>query len=394
MRMQHNRVWATVDLDVFLRNLEAIRGNLKRDVPIISVIKADGYGHGATALAREMETLDYVGGYAVATVEEGILLRRSGIRKGILILGYTFPDSYEDIARYDLSATVFTEEMAEQMNRAALSCKKRIRVHVAVDTGMSRIGVWPDETGAAFVSRLTELGGLELAGLFTHFARADETDKTAARAQLSSFLHLIELVQKRGIRIPYCHCSNSAGILELPEANLDAVRAGIILYGLWPSEEVDRQRVPLEPILSLHSRIAFIKELGAGREISYGGTFRTTGLTRVATVPVGYADGYPRQLSNRGEVLICGKRARILGRVCMDQFMADVTDIPEAAIGSLVTLIGGQEGSRERITMEELGALSGRFNYELACCLGRRVPRIYKKGGQIVSCTDLLGETP
>lgn len=390
MERQYSRVWATVDLDAFLQNLQAIKANLKNEVPIIGVIKADGYGHGAVPLAREMEALSYVGGYAVATVEEGLLLRRSGIKKGILVLGYTFPESYEEMIQNRLSATVFTDEMAEEMNRTALRLQKRMRVHAAVDTGMSRIGVRPDETGVAYVKRLAELPGLELAGIFTHFARADEADKTCARTQLASFLRLTQAVREKGIQIPFCHCSNSAGILELPEANLDAVRAGIILYGLWPSDQMEKTRVLLNPILSLYSRIVYVKELEAGRQISYGGTFETTGPIRVATIPVGYADGYPRQLSNRGSVLICGRRARILGRICMDQFMVDVTDIPEAKTGTLVTLIGGQKEDPAKITMEELGTLSGRFNYELACCLGRRVPRIYTKGGQIVSCTDCL----
>ena len=390
MERQYSRVWATVDLDAFLKNLQAIKANLKKEVPIIGVIKADGYGHGAVPLAREMETLSYVGGYAVATVEEGLLLRRSGIKKGILVLGYTFPESYEEMIQNRLSATVFTDEMAEEMNRTALRLQKRMRVHAAVDTGMSRIGVRPDETGVAYVKRLAGLPGLELAGIFTHFARADEADKTCARTQLASFLRLTQAVREKGIQIPFCHCSNSAGILELPEANLDAVRAGIILYGLWPSDQMEKTRVLLNPILSLYSRIVYVKELEAGRQISYGGTYETTGPIRVATIPVGYADGYPRQLSNRGSVLICGRRARILGRICMDQFMVDVTDIPEAKTGTLVTLIGGQKEDPAKITMEELGTLSGRFNYELACCLGRRVPRIYTKGGQIVSCTDCL----
>ena len=372
-----------MDLDAFLHNLYGIKETLKEGTSVIGVIKADGYGHGALPLAAEMEKLAFVSGYAVATVEEGIALRCAGMKKKILLLGYTFPSAYPQLAQYDLSAAAFTDEMAAEMNRAALLAGKKNGVHIAVDTGMSRIGVRPDEEGAAFVKRLASMPCLRLEGIFTHFARADEADKTRTWEQLRTFRAFVDRLKKDGLSIPLCHCSNSAGILDLPEANLDAVRAGIILYGLWPSDEVDHEKIRLKPVLSLYSRIAFVKELKAGQEISYGGTYRTDRTLRVATVPIGYGDGYPRQLSNRGQVLICGKRARILGRVCMDQFMADVTDIPEAAVGSLVTLIG-RDGAEE-IAMEELGALSGRFNYELACCLNKRVPRIYLKEGRILS---------
>ena len=266
-----------------------------------------------------------------------------------------------------------------------------MKVHIAVDTGMSRIGIQPDETGIAFVKKAMETNGVEIEGIFTHFATADEKDKSKTYAQLAVFQKFIRrLEEELGLSVPVKHCSNSAGMIELSEAHMDAVRAGVILYGLWPSSEVSRSRISLKPILSLYSRIVFVKELEAGREISYGGTYTTTKKTRVATIPVGYADGYPRQLSNKADVLICGKRAPILGRVCMDQFMVDVTDIPEAKEGSLVTLIGSDED--QTITMEELGEKSGRFNYELACCLGKRIPRVYQSGGKTVRTKDYFDD--
>ena len=381
--MRHpNRVWAEVDMDRFCRNLYEIKNKINPDTSVIGVIKTDGYGHGALQLAREMEEMDFVAGYAVATVEEGLKLRRKGIRKPILVLGYTFPEDYEDMIRSRIRATVFTSQMLKDMSEAAMKLHQNMKVHIGVDTGMSRIGVRPDESGVAFVKEAFEMPGLEVEGIFTHFATADETDKTKAYAQLDLYRKFVDRAEKEtGVKIPVHHCSNSAGIMEMPEANMDCVRAGIILYGLLPSDEVDPKALPLEPLLSLHSRIAYVKELEAGREISYGGTFQTREPLRVATIPVGYGDGYPRLLSGKGEVLICGKRAKILGRICMDQFMADVTDIPEACTGTPVTLIGSD--GDETITMEELGGLSGRFNYELACCLGKRVPRVYKKGGQI-----------
>lgn len=387
----YDRVWAQIDLDAFGENLKAMEENIAPDTALIGVIKADGYGHGAAVLAREMEKDSRVSGFAVATAQEGLLLRKAGISKPILVLGYTFPDEYEDMIREEIRATVFTDEMLLDMGERAQRLQKNMIVHIAVDTGMSRIGIRPDDLGLAFVRRAFEAQGLTVEGIFTHFARADERDKTHAYGQLHQFQTFTGRIREElGLTIPVIHCSNSAGIVELREANMDAVRAGIILYGLWPSEEIRRDIVPLRPVLSLYSHVVYVKELEAGRQISYGGTFTTPRKMRVATIPVGYGDGYPRGLSNTGEVLICGKRARILGRVCMDQFMVDVTDIPDAKTGTKVTLIGQEMA--ERITMEELGKKSGRFNYELACCLGKRIPRVYRKNGKIVQTKDCFSD--
>ncbi len=383
----YERAWAEVDLDAFTRNLYAIRKTVGSNAGIIGVIKTDGYGHGAVPLAREMEAMDFVTGYAVATAQEGFSLRKAGIRKEIFVLGYTFPSAYPEMIRQRIGAAAFTEQMLSDMAGAAGAVGEKMQIHIAVDTGMSRIGIRPDDSGMEFVRRAKACSQLEIRGIFTHFAESDETDKARANAQFSRFTSFAERIRNEvGLAQVRFHCANSAAILDLPETRLDAVRAGIILYGLWPSDEVDHVHTELEPILSLYSHVIYVKELEAGREISYGGTFRTSAPMRVATIPVGYGDGYPRQLSNKGAVLIRGKRAPILGRICMDQFMADVTEIPGVETGTLVTLIGRDGG--EKITMEELGALSGRFNYELACCLGRRVPRIYKKEGKIVQIRD------
>lgn len=387
----YSRVRAEIDLDAFHENLQAMEANTAPGTALMGVIKTDGYGHGAVPLAQEMEQDGKVSGFAVATVEEGVILKRAGIHKPILVLGYTFPDEYEVMAQEEIRGAAFTEEMLSDMGQAAMRLGKKMIVHIAVDTGMSRIGIRPDDSGLAFVKAAQEMPGIEVEGIFTHFARADEAEKTSANAQLHAFTSFLERIERKlGLTIPVRHCSNSAGIMDMPEANLDAVRAGIILYGLLPSDEVNKAAVPLKPILSLYSHVAYVKDLEAGRQISYGGTFTTPKPMRVATIPVGYGDGYPRGLSNQGDVLICGKRARILGRVCMDQFMVDVTDIPDARVGTDVTLIG-QDGA-ERITMEELGALSGRFNYELACCLGKRIPRVYKKGGEIIRTKDYFDD--
>lgn len=390
--MKHySRVWAEVDLDAFHENLLSMKECLDEKTSIVGVVKTDGYGHGAVPLAREMEQVDFVTGYAVATAEEAAILKKAGMEKPVMVLGYTFPADYEDMIREEIRATVFTGQMLADMSREALRMGKKMIVHIAVDTGMSRIGIRTDDEGLSFVKKVLETPGIEVEGIFTHFATADETDKKKTYAQLADFKAFAERIEKElGFRVPICHCSNSAGILDIKEANMDVVRAGVILYGLWPSPEVNRERAALKPVLSLYSRIVYVKDLEAGREISYGGTYTTEKPMRVATVPVGYGDGYPRMLSNRADVLICGRRAPILGRVCMDQFMVDVTDIPEAETGSLVTLVG-HDGTEE-ITMEELGEISGRFNYELACCLGKRIPRVYKKGNETVYTKDYFAD--
>lgn len=371
-----NRVFAGIDLDAVRFNMENMHKNLRAGTKMIGVLKTDAYGHGALGIMRELEKLPYVWGYAVASFEEAAELREGGTDRPILILGYSFPYAYEQMGPMGIRPAVFREDMLTQLSQAAERSGSDIFVHIAVDTGMGRIGVTPDEEGAAFVEKALHTPHLVVEGVFTHFARADECDLAPAKVQLRRYNDFVKLVRERtGFTFPLRHASNSAGIIRFPEANADLVRAGITLYGLWPSEEVEKDIVAIRPVMSLHSSIAFIKEAGPGLSVSYGGTFTTSAdMTRIATIPVGYGDGYPRSLSGKGEVLIRGQRAPILGRVCMDQMMVDVTHIPEAAEGDLVTLIGRDGGSE--ITMEELGALSGRFNYELACDINQRVPRV------------------
>lgn len=387
MLEKYQRVYAAVDLDAICYNMEHMHANLKPGTRMIGVIKTDGYGHGAVPIGRELEKLDYVFGYAVATAEEALILRHAGLTKPILILGYTFPYCYEELIRQEVRPAVFRQDSIDELAACAARLHRTVKVHIKVDTGMTRVGIRPDESGLAFVNKVLHTEGIELEGIFTHFARADETDKSCARKQLDRFEEFIRQIEETfDYSIPVKHCSNSAGIVELPEANMDVVRAGITLYGLWPSDEVSRDIVPLKPALELKSHIVYIKEVDEGVAISYGGTYVTPKKMRVATIPVGYGDGYPRGLSNKGYVLIRGKKAPILGRVCMDQFMVSVEDIPDAQEGDEVTLIGAD--GAEQITMEELGGLSGRFNYELACDLGKRIPRVYMKDGVMVSSKD------
>ena len=392
MKEEYQRVYAEVNLDAVRSNMDHMKANIAPETKMIGVIKTDGYGHGAIPIAKELEPIQYMYGFAVATAEEAFILRQSGITKPILILGYTFPYSYKRLIREEIRMTVFRYDTLEELSAIAAELQERgipikAKIHIKVDTGMSRIGIRPDEEGLAFVKKAFETDGVEVEGIFTHFARADETDKTAVNKQLEEFNRFLALIKDRtGREIPVKHCSNSAGIIELPQANLDVVRAGITLYGLWPSGQVRKDIVELTPVLSLYSHIVYIKEIEKGTPVSYGGTFTADHKMRIATIPVGYGDGYARGLSGKGYVLLHGKKAPILGRVCMDQFMVDVSEIPEAAEGDKVTLIG--EDGNERITMEELGDISGRFNYEFACDLGKRVPRVYTKGGKILCTKD------
>lgn len=382
--MKHcNRVWAEIDLDAVVENIQNIKHWIQPGTKIMCVIKTDGYGHGAYPIAKLLEQEEAVFGYAVATAEEAFCLREQGIKKPLLILGYTFPDDYEELIRQDIRPTVFTAEMLEDLSNAARRVHKTCNIHIKVDTGMSRIGIFPDQTGLDFVRRAMSTLNLHVEGIFTHFAKADEADKTSAYQQLHKFQAFLHMIESAGLQIPIRHCANSAAIIEMPEAQMDMVRAGIILYGLWPSEEVSKHKLVLKPVLSLKSKIIYVKTLPKGQEISYGGTYITQKETRIATISVGYGDGYPRSLSNTGYVLVHGQKAPIVGRICMDQFMVDVTEINEKiTVGDIVTLIG-QDGD-ETITMEELGTLASRFNYELACDLSKRIPRVMKKDGTLI----------
>lgn len=374
---EHNRVCAEIDLDAIAYNMEQMKKRIGDHARLIAVVKADGYGHGAVPVARMFEACSYVWGYAVACLEEAAELREHGIRKPILVLGCVFPDQFEEMIRYDVRPAVYMESMAERISQEAVRQGKDAFIHIKIDTGMGRIGFPVTEESADAVERISRLPGIRIEGMFTHFAKADERDKTYTFLQHDRFMRMKELIEKRQVPVRYFDCDNSAGIIDFPDMKHDLARAGIAMYGMYPSDEVDQKAVDLRPALSLISHVSFVKEVEAGTPISYGGTFVSDRPMRVATIPVGYGDGYPRSLSNKGYVLIHGKRARILGRVCMDQFMADVTDIPETAFMDRVVLVG-RDGDEE-ITVDELADLSGRFNYEFVCCLGKRIPRIYKK---------------
>ena len=383
----YQRVWAEVDLDAIWENMVHMKENIAENTKILAVIKTDGYGHGGVPIAKMLEQLDFMFGYAAATYEEAHVLREAGVKKPILILGYTFPYCYEELIREEIRPAVYRRDTVEELVAAAAKVGQKAKVHIKVDTGMGRIGITPDEEGLEFVRFLMGHPELEVEGIFTHFAKSDEEDKTSATHQLALFQNFIDRIQTElGLTIPVKHCSNSAAILEMPQANMDMVRAGITTYGLYPSEEVRKDIVPLRAAMSLYSHIVYCKTIHAGQSVSYGGLFTAQKDTRVATIPVGYGDGYPRSLSGKGYVLIRGKKAPILGRVCMDQFMVDISEIPGVMEGDKVTLLG-VDGT-ERITAEELGELSGRFNYEFVCDLGKRIPRVYRQHGEITEVRD------
>lgn len=383
---QYNRVYASINLDAVAYNMEQMKKRLGGDTKLIAVIKTDGYGHGAVPIAELFEDTEYVWGYATASLDEAMVLREAGIRKPVLVLGCVFPEQYEEMIQNEIRAAVYTCEMAEGMSQTAKRLGKPAFLHIKIDTGMGRIGFPVSSESADVIQKIGRLEKVVLEGMFTHFAKADETDKTYTRMQHDRFLWMKKALEERKVEISYLDCDNSAGIIDFPELKHDLVRAGISLYGMYPSDEVNQKAVDLKPALELVSHVTFVKEVEEGTSISYGGTFVAPKKMRIATIPVGYGDGYPRALSNKGEVLIRGKRAKILGRVCMDQFMADVTDIPDVCFMDKVTLVG-RDGT-EVITVEELSEWSGRFNYEFVCCLSKRIPRVYTKNGNVVIQKD------
>lgn len=370
---EFDRTYASIDLHAIRHNINEVRKHIRKETKIMAVVKANAYGHGAVPIARALE--DLVDAYGVAMIEEAIELREAGIDKRILILGHTGEGWYEELVKYGISQTVYTVEMAERLNEAAQVQGKRVPIHIKLDTGMGRIGFAPTEESLDEVERIAGLPGLVLEGIFTHFARADEKTIEPARGPFSTYLDFVAGLEKRGIRIPIKHVANSAAVLSFPEANLDMVRSGIMTYGLYPSEEVPKEKLPLRPAMEWKALISYVKEVESGTSISYGGTFTAEHPMKVATVPVGYADGMKRDLSGKGRVLVHGEYAPILGRVCMDQFMIDVTGIPGVKMGDVVTIFG-RDGDR-MIPVEEVAALSHSFNYEFVCSVTNRVPRRY-----------------
>lgn len=376
--MQFDQTCLNIDLDALTENFDTVQK--KVGVKVMAIVKADAYGLGAVAVARALE--DRCAFFGVSSIAEALELRHAGIRTPILILGRVPISAYSLVVEHNIRTTLFIYEDALALSQEAIRQNKTAIFHFAVDTGMSRIGFQATEESADLCARIGQLPNLQAEGLFSHFAGADCADLSGAREQAALFARFDGMLRQRGIEIPLRHLNNSAGIMNF-DTCYEMVRSGIVTYGMYPSDEVDPQNLPLKPVVQWVSRVAYVKTLPAGRQISYGGTFTTTRETVVATLPVGYADGFRRRLSGQGHVLIHGKKAPVLGRVCMDQTIVDVTDIPNVKLDDKVILIGCS--GEESITADQMAQAIGTINYEIICGLSRRIPRAYYRGGKKIS---------
>ena len=369
------RCYAEISLEAIGHNIREVKKRLPEGVKLLGVVKANAYGHGAVPVASYLENqVDY---FATATIEEAVELRENGISAPILILGYVSPSQYGDLVEYDITQTIDSYAQALALEKEAARQNRKAKAHLAVDTGMTRIGFQVTEHDADEAAKIADLPHIELEGMFTHFSCADQEDKTYCSMQMEKYDKMTALLAERGVTIPLRHICNSAGIMEFDDHRFEMVRSGIITYGIYPSEEVKKERLDLIPALSWKSHVIHVKEVGPGIGVSYGATYVTEKpMTRIATVSAGYADGYPRALSNQGCVLIHGKKAPIIGRICMDQMMVDVTDIPDVQVEDVVTLVG-TDGD-ETFTIEELANPAARFDYEMLCDISSRVTRVYK----------------
>ena len=377
---RYHRIEADIDLSAIRNNILTMKGYLPKDKLVLAVIKANAYGHGAIEIAEELD--DLTNYYGVACIDEAIELRNAGIQKPILILGETDESLYEEIVQYDITQTVFTVEQARRLSEAAKKNEKTGKLHIKIDTGMNRIGFPCVRESVSDIVAISKMPFLNVEGIFIHYIKADEKDKSSANKQFNAYHQMLEWLEEEGVTFAIRHISNSAGIMEMPNDTYDMVRSGIATYGLYPSEEMDKEACVLQPAMELKSHITHLKMVKAGETVGYGGTYTLPEDKWIATVGVGYADGYPRALSNQGRMLVHGIYADIVGRVCMDQTMIDVSHIPDVKVGDEVVLAGTQ--GRNRISVEELADQSASFNYEFVCDVNRRVPRVFYRDGKIV----------
>ena len=368
------RVVAEVSIEAIKHNYHEIRKLIPHSTGIMGIVKADGYGHGAAEIANILQE-EGVDQLAVAIAKDGEELRKSGITKPILVLGYTPAADIEALITYDLTQTVFSFEMAEFISREAKKFGKSINVHIKVDTGMGRIGFLADPQSIEEIKKIAQLPNINMEGIFTHFSTADEVDKTYTRDQWSIFTGFLNELHEAGIEFPIVHAANSAATMGHPYTHVNMVRPGIIMYGYYPSDYLHGKKINLKPAMTLKTQVVHIKELSKEHYIGYGRKYCTTRETKIATIPIGYADGYSRRLSNKGRVLIRGQYANVIGNICMDQFMVDVSHIPDITVGDEVVVFGTQ--GDKTVTIEELARLTDTINYEIMCMIGKRVPRIY-----------------
>ncbi|ACD22809.1 alanine racemase [Clostridium botulinum] len=379
-------VWAEIDLDAIAYNMRNIK-KLAQNKDVIAVVKADCYGHGAldvvpTLLENGASRL------AVAVLTEAIELRNNNITAPIMILGYTPEYLFEEVVNYDIEQTVYDLEYAKKLSHLAIKFNKKAKVHIAIDTGMGRIGFIPNEKAIKDIKKIYNLKGLDVIGIFTHFSTSDETDKEYTNEQFNKFTSFIDMLSKVGVKIPIKHISNSGAIIDMPKTYLDSVRAGIILYGYYPSDEINKDNIKLKPALTLKASLTRVQELDINSYISYGKTFKTERKSIIATLPIGYADGYSRLLAPGAKVIINGKFSPIIGRICMDQCMIDVTDIDDIHVGDEVIILG--EDGNLKLTANDLAKSMGTINYEILCMLKYRIPRVYMKNGKIFTVRNYL----
>ena len=388
MNYKLNRAWAEINLDNIAHNVKEIRRVTNKNAEIMGVVKADAYGHGVFEVTRTL-LANGVSRLAVSMLDEAIQLRREGIEVPILILGYTDPARANEILENDVTQSVYSHELAQALSKEAVRQGKKVKLHIKIDTGMSRIGFMPGYSAVKNVMEIEKLPNVIIEGLFTHFASADERDRDYTLMQFEKFMSICCELQRIGIHIPVKHCANSAGIIEYPEMHLDMVRPGIILYGMYPSNEVCKDKIDLKPAMTLKANVIMVKEVEQNTPISYGRIFTTERKSKIATIPIGYADGYSRMLSNKGRVLINGQFAKVVGRICMDQCMIDVTDIEgDIEVGDEIVLIG-EQGQRN-ISVEDVAETIGIINYELVCIVGKRIPRAYVQNGKISKILNYL----
>ena len=377
-------VWAEINLDNLANNIREVRRVTNKKAKVTAVIKADGYGHGAISIGKVLLE-NGADRFAVATLSEAIQLRASFPNTEIMVLGYTPSELAIDIITNNIIQTIYTIEQAQEYSKVALSLENKAKIHIKLDTGMSRLGmVYSDETIESILE-MSKLDGLEIEGIFTHFAVADETDKTFTFKQVEKFNHIVSKLEERGLYIPIKHVSNSAGIIDLPEFNFDMVRAGIMLYGLYPSENVNKDAVNLKEVMCLKAKVSQVKELEANCGVSYGLKYKSDKKSQIATLPIGYADGYTRMLSGKAKVVINGFKTAIIGNICMDQCIIDVTNI-NTKVGDEVVLFGGNDASG--ITIDSVAESLNTINYEIVCMVDKRVPRVYIQDEEIIDIKD------
>lgn len=380
------QVWAEIDLDSFeynVKNIKKLAGN--RDV--IAVIKADAYGHGALGLINSLRSCG-ISKFAVAIISEALELRRNGVNESIMILGFTPLDYAKELINNNIEATVYNYDYAKKLSDIALKLGKKAKVHIAVDTGMGRIGFLPNKESINDVVKISKLEGISIEGMFTHFATADERDKTYTYEQYEKYTWFSNELNKAGVNIKMKDVSNSAAIMELPETYNDAVRAGIILYGYYPSDEVDKSKIDLKKVLTLKTKVCHVKEIEKGSFVSYGRKFKAERKTTIATIPIGYADGYSRSLSNKVKVIINGKFARQVGRICMDQCMIDVTDVGDVKVGDEVILLG--TNGNLKYDADDMAKDLDTISYEVLCMISKRIPRVYIKNNKVVDVRNYI----